>query len=258
MKHLFNSTKCLSQEQLENYLNDNISREEQFRIENHLLDCELCAAAVEGFSQMSMQTEDLDFLKNFSSELEGKIPVQKEAIVRDLKPRRSARLRSIAAAAAMLLLPISIFLYQLNSDISVGIGTDDFIVSNDTRGIKESAAKDADLKNALDNFEEKYFEASVPQFEAYLERAPEDAEAMLYAGIASLESELYQKADDLLTTVRINEERLFEDATWYLILTKIKVSKTAEAVNLLDELLKKNKEGFYAKEARNLLKKIKK
>lgn len=258
MKHLFNTMNCLDKEQMEGYLKGTQSREERFRIENHLLDCELCSAAIEGFEQMGYLEEDADFLNTFHQELEAK---KGDATVRQLQPNRDRFLwRRIAAAVLVLMIPFSSYMYW-NSQ-STNRMTDGYFsnleINDNFRGIDAIKGGDTDLDNAVASYKAKQYATSIPQFEAYLERQPEDAEAILYAGIACLESGQLQKADDYLTTVRINSERLFEDSTWYLVLAKIKSAKTAEAIQLLEELIKKNETGFYAEQARQLLFQLKK
>lgn len=258
MKHLFNTTTCPTKEQLEGYLHGNDSQEARFRIENHLLDCELCSTAVEGYTAMGYTAEDAAFLNSFTADL---VKKKEEAIVKPLKSNRDRFLwRRIAAAVLVLAIPLSSYLYW--QDTETDRLTQEYFeilaINSEFRGVENLEGIDADLNHAVANYKKKNFEASIPQFETYLEREPENVQAILYTGIACLESGQIQKADDLLTTVRINSERLFEDSTWYLVLAKIKADKTDDAIELLEELVKKNELGFYAEKAKKLLEELKK
>ncbi len=263
MEHLFNHTPCLSPKEVASYLNGEMDAADRSRVENHLLDCDLCTTAVEGYAEVDgLNQADLSFLETYNKTLDEKMePKLDEAIVRTLEPRPTRFLFSrIAAAVLILMIPFSTYMYWSNtqSDRLYGQYFASMDVNNEFRGLEEMASLDTDLKNALDNYKQRQYEACIPQFEAYLERTPENSEAILYAGIASLETGYYQKADDFLTTVRINSERFFQDATWYLVLTKVKSSQKDEAVDLLEDLLKKNDAGFYAEKARALLKELRK
>ncbi len=50
---IFGSTNCLSQEQLLKYNSNALSQKEKHRVEKHLVECELCSDALEGFSDVS-------------------------------------------------------------------------------------------------------------------------------------------------------------------------------------------------------------
>ncbi|MCH2083826.1 MAG: hypothetical protein MK226_15635 [Saprospiraceae bacterium] len=45
--------KCLSKEELEKYFNGNLPKQQILRVENHLLECELCSTSVEGMAYLS-------------------------------------------------------------------------------------------------------------------------------------------------------------------------------------------------------------
>lgn len=47
---IFGSTSCLSEEQLLKYGNDTLSQKEKHKVEKHLVECELCTDALEGFA----------------------------------------------------------------------------------------------------------------------------------------------------------------------------------------------------------------
>ena len=62
---VFQSTECLSQEEIRLYLKGELNEAARYRIENHLLDCPLCSDAVEGFaSEYNFdENRELDELK---------------------------------------------------------------------------------------------------------------------------------------------------------------------------------------------------
>ena len=60
MEKLFSSSKCLGQDEIQKYLKEQLTNQERFRVENHLLDCPLCTDAVEGFANGYNFDEDIE------------------------------------------------------------------------------------------------------------------------------------------------------------------------------------------------------
>jgi predicted anti-sigma-YlaC factor YlaD len=50
--HIFDEGKCLTQQQLLDYLNDNMSAAEKHYVEEHLSGCEFCSEALEGLTNI--------------------------------------------------------------------------------------------------------------------------------------------------------------------------------------------------------------
>ena len=48
--HIFSNTTCISKETMLKYINKQLSKEELHQVETHMLDCELCTDAYEGFA----------------------------------------------------------------------------------------------------------------------------------------------------------------------------------------------------------------
>lgn len=256
MKHLFNTTNHLSKRQIQDYLNENLNPEERFQVENHLLDSPLAAAAVEGYEKMGFTEEDMLFLEKFKAETEA--PAKAQTIVKQLEPRNNRFvLRRIAAAVALLLIPLSMFLFNSNPSMDelYQENFEAYTLNKDFRGEQNETTTSETLQKVLDQYQNSNYAASIPLFETYLSQV-ENSEMRLGAAVANLETGNYQKATNLLMAVRQNDERHFENATWYLILTKLKTEQKAEAIDLLEDLLKKNPKGYYTTKAKSLLKKL--
>lgn len=248
VKELFQNQECLTAKQVQTYLQNKMEATEVHQVESHMLDCPLCAAAVEGLEASSFTVEDQERLQKLESTF---LSPKKETPVRKLNTNRFL-LNRIAASILFLLIPMAAFLYWNNTTLSRSYSAHYEALSydNSTRGALSSKA-DPMLKNAMESYSNKHYEASVEQFEKYFEKENENAQAKLYAGIAALESGYYTKAEDFLATVRINNERYFDEATWYLAMTHLKQENKAETLVLLDELLQDEK-GFYYQKASNL------
>jgi hypothetical protein len=56
---MFTETKCLSFEELSLYAKGGLAAKEKHRIEEHLIDCELCSAAVSGYAAVPVTASDI-------------------------------------------------------------------------------------------------------------------------------------------------------------------------------------------------------
>lgn len=54
---IFSSTTCLSENDLRGYAENSLSEQDKLRVEKHLVDCELCSDALEGYSLMNNPAE---------------------------------------------------------------------------------------------------------------------------------------------------------------------------------------------------------
>ena len=115
---------------------------------------------------------------------------------------------------------------------------------NQTRG----SASNTDYAKAVQNYNQGLYQAAVPTFDSLLSKAEEDNQIRLYKGIAHLEMNQYAEADKELSTVRINSDLYFEEASWYLALLHIKLDKIQEAHAFLDEIIEL-KNSFYHEKA---------
>lgn len=249
MKDLFTTTKCLSRQQIQDYLAGTLDEDRVFAVENHLLDCELCAAAVEGFAA------SYDFEKDQELDaLAQRFPNETKAREAQLQPlRRNYRwLNRIAAAAAVLLLPLAAWLYwnaqaedRLFAQYFQSYQSDYLAL----RGNEEEVPPL--LQQAMSSYQQKEYLSSIPLFESYLEQAPENTVAIFHAGIASLEAGQTTKAIQYLEIVRINDNDYYEDASWYLALAYLRLDRKTAVLNILNDL-DKIPNGYYRQQVKKL------
>lgn len=245
MKALFTSGNCLSRQEVKNYLQDRLSNESRFRIENHLLDCPMCNTAVGGYAQTYNFNVDRH-LENLEEALSiPAIPANEHKIV---------KLWQLAAAVLIFLIPTAVFLYWNNSqnDRLFASYFESFESNMVTRGEQSPARYPPLLQGAMDSYQKKSYAQSIPQFYAFLETDPENTAAQFMLALASIELQEHNEAINLLEIVRLNDEKYFEDATWYLILAHLKMNSIEDAKVLLSDLLQQ-KQGFYYQKARDLL-----
>jgi len=255
-KNIFNNRDCLTAKELQDYLQDKIEAKKLHDIECHLLDCPLCATAVEGFEEHSFTSQDEAIIQRLEAKIntepvpEGNIKPLEKTTPKILTMNR------IAAAILLLIIPVAGMLYWNNTsqDRMFSQNFETLTFDKTTRGAT-FANENPLLKNAMESYNAGHYKASVSQFENYFELNEENAEAMLYAGIAALEANYHQKAEDFLSTVRINSERYYDEATWYLAMTALKRGENAETLSLLDELLD-DETGYYFQKATDLKKSL--
>ncbi len=249
MKDLFTASPHLSPEKIRDYLAAQLDDQERFEVENHLLDCELCNAAVEGFSEFPAELEAPKI-----EALAKRFPPQEMAKEAQLSPlRRSYTWRNrLAIAAAVLLLPLAAWWYwqAQNSDPFFSQFYQSY--QSDFLAVR-SPENPADplLKEGILQYQNQNYSASLPLLESYLEEEPEQSVAAFHAGMASIELGETRQAIAYLERVRLNDPQYYEDATWYLILAHLKLQEKEEAQALLDDLLKID-QGFYEAKAQQI------
>ncbi|MCB0642395.1 MAG: tetratricopeptide repeat protein [Phaeodactylibacter sp.] len=247
MKPLFQNHECLSEQDIRDYLNEKLTDERRFYMENHLLDCPLCSDAVEGYEWMEV-----------TPVLSTNTPDVQPVKVIDFQ--RSFWMR---AAAALALLLVALFgMYQLK-------GTDDQQLFADSYASYESdlsvlvRGTDAqpkppvqpDLEAAALAYEQQDFEASIVAFEKYLENDPDNQLVRFHLGVAQLEVNQLEHAIDNLSRVLEYSKTYQREAGWYLGLALLKNGKRAKATEVMEALIALGP-GRYYEEAKRLHNKL--
>ncbi len=248
-KLVFQPTNCLSQAEIRQYLIGDIDENSRYRVENHLLDCPLCAEALEGFSQES------------SLDPEKEIEDLKSAVIRKSKSNTQPlsaifwTMNRIAAVLLFLVISAAVIIYW-NAQSSEKTFLADFQSSKDlieiVRGGEDSAAE---YNEGIELYRNEYYQESLFFFENLLEVQPENSTAHYFSGLSAMKLGEMEKAIENLTYARINSEKHYEAATWHLALANLGLEKIEETKALITDLLK-IEGGFYSEKAENLLKQI--
>lgn|GEM_PF-1632254 len=211
---------CLSKGDIKQYLQHSMTAQARFELENHLLDCALCNAAVEGY---------VDHPEEIRKAEGSSLGIRKWLSV-------------AASIAVVLLVGVASVKYYRADQPSRTFAKFYEKPSWDyqTRGASASSVN----IQAVDNFNNGRYQAAIPVFDSLLILNEEDNQMRLYKGIAHLELAQSEQAADALTTVRINSDIYFEEATWYLALLNIKINNNTEAIDYLDDLIMSS-DGFY-------------
>lgn len=250
MNSIFTTSNCLSRQQITDYLTEQADRATVRQIENHILDCPLCANAVDGFAQQTdvtatiQQTNHLDY-------------ADRTATVRWLRPLKAVA--SIAALVAIVIggwwmfsqpTPDQLFAQHFTTyenDVTLSLR------SNDQPA--EYAVEINPLKAALVAYDARAFAQSIALLEKRLAERPQDGTAAFYLGLSYLETNALEKAVEYLGKAKSNATRYQDAATWYLALAQLKLENLDVSKSLLQELQRAEDE-FYVKRATALLDKF--
>ena len=248
---VFQSTKCLSEDDIRLYLNGNLDESSRYRIENHLIDCPLCSEAVEGYAS-SLNFDQTEELKEIKNAVDTKIATS-QAKSRNL----FQSLNKIAAAILLLVVSTAAIFYwsaqKTENDYLAEIQSSTNL-SESVRG-NDDLSGDEQTMEGVNIFRNGDYQESLFFFENVLESQPENTAARYYAGLSALNIGELNKAIENLTYARFNEETYYEDATWNLILANLRAGNKKEAKDLIADLLK-IEGGFYSIKAEKLLKEI--
>lgn len=104
---IYNSSECIPEQTMFNYIDKKLSPKEEHEVEKHLIDCELCSDALEGLSATTNRTRITTINNEVDHRLSHSLQKKEAKIV-------SFNIKTVFAIAASVLLLIgSIFLFNL-------------------------------------------------------------------------------------------------------------------------------------------------
>lgn len=114
--------------------------------------------------------------------------------------------------------------------------------------ITKGAATKVDLREMQDLFNAKSYTKALPLIEQYLSDNPQDLDVLLAKGIALLETEQYQKADNCFSDIKAMNPRV-KKYLWYSAISLLNQDKTSEATTILTEIVDKKLYNYEAAQA---------
>jgi tetratricopeptide (TPR) repeat protein len=254
MKILSASRPCLTFEEIQEYLQGNLPPNKRLEIEDFLLECSLCAEAVEGYrnsGSLKDEKRSLDKLQAKVAKMADEQPAHTPAFARVILPW-------LPYAAAILILGIlstSVFLYRkatfnerLFADYRSDVAEELTITRRGTNNSLENAP-DKEFQSFIDAGN---FEAAATSLEKLITENDENFFYHYSLGLVSLELNDLDEAKSQFATARINDPGLYEDATWQLALAELKSGNMDEARILLTELMQQGS-NFYREKCQKLL-----
>lgn len=121
LKHIFESSTCLTKKQMISYVSGNMTNEEAHAVETHLNSCMLCSDAVDGMLEQQakalqeLPTLNADFLKSNLPDTGKQINLTAASSQqKTIKKNNVQNLwRSVSLAAGLLLLVVSVWYYRM-------------------------------------------------------------------------------------------------------------------------------------------------
>lgn len=228
MKAIFEDSTCLSMQEIKAYHAGTLNQKQQFRIERHLVDCELCNGALEGFANSPDEKKDRAQLKILAQQL---------GATKSNAP--SFYLKQVAAILVLAIIGsafIGYWNYTKSERLFARFYEHPAAVDINLR-TPTAAGQSIQRTEAFVAYQQGDYTRAAALFEAYFKQHQAlDAEAAFYAGITYLQLQDYQIAMDWLNKVRINSPQQYAKATWYLALASLRKKDYASTIQLATAL----------------------
>jgi tetratricopeptide (TPR) repeat protein len=230
------SSPCPNLDQLMEYAEDRLSSRERFRIENHLVDCEFCSEALEGFMISGDRNNIRKDIKALNKEIHRTVTAR--------MTHNPNWLVYYSIAALFLLFFVSIF-YFIDRPPSYGhLYAEYFKPYPNTIPTVRGEESAGSLESAMAEYENEQYKESLSILQYLLKSEPANDTASFYAGISSLCLNDPQTAVVYLQTVASNRKSDFIDqAGWYLGLAFLK-ENNIQAAKICFEKLSSNNGNF--------------
>ncbi len=171
---------------------------------------------------------------------------------------KKAILRSAAVITILVVLGAS-FLITFKNQPPEAIYEKSFTIYN-PGGIVRTAESDnssigIQYRKALDLYNKGEYELAIANLKEYLLSRPEHIEALLIYGIASIQTNNYDVAEESFRKIINDGNNLYIDnARWYLALSLMKSGDSEKAKTELNNIVESN--SIYARKAKQILRKL--
>jgi|GEM_PF-3668191 len=255
MKDIFETSKCLSFDQIKLYVQGKLNSKDQYTVEEHLSDCELCSDALEGFAATTELEQAETFLKETTWPPKEQSINQQPTKVIPLAQKPSLTSNYLKVAAVLIGIIGSLAVFSLlggeNTNYDAAIAASYPIHDQASRNDSLQASNQP-FYQALQRFDQEQFTESIALFSQHLTANPEDKAAIFFQGVALLKSGKTKKAIENLEQVYLDRASGYHlDATWFLALAQLKKGQKARAKSLLMTLSQVG--NYYNKRASDLL-----
>lgn len=230
MNAIFRRRSCLTEREVMQYLRDELSDSQRYEVENHLLDCELCSAAVEGYAGR----QDEGIIEQDVRELKSKVALT-------VRNPYLAWVNRVAAALLLLIFSYAAFRYWGATRperlfIAYFEAAPSTYVTFRSPDSHAALPFPAELDKALEYYNSGAFGLSLPHFSNYLSEHPEDKQARFLAANAYLQDGQAEKAAEYFLQLEADGQSLQGQAPWYLALAYLRQGKMAEAGRQLERI----------------------
>lgn len=255
--HIFDETEHLTEAQMQAYLEGGLTPDEVNAIEAHLIDCDLCAGAIEGLIGIDgIELDDIENRINARVDELAAAPVEEETAkviefsgrtqaepAAAIPARRSPFRWMGIAASIMLLAVVGFWMFSPKAGFDPDLqGGANYLSSTRRGGDGNGLSKALALYRS-----EKYDDAA----QMLQNEQTEDGRYLL--GLSYLGADQPNKAVEVLEGLDSTQKQ--EPVEWYLAYAYLKNGQKDKAVALL-ESIKDKPEGDYSQRATDFLKQI--
>jgi tetratricopeptide (TPR) repeat protein len=234
------------------YLCGNLDSKTLLRVEHHLLDCELCSDAVDGFNEFDL-THTSSHLPNTFAELTSEKKNEKRPVA-SIRPITRNLLRVAAIGSIALVSYLTFFrgpsLDQLYSKYYSVYQADIPVSSRGT----EQTDLNLEFEQGIIEYNKGDFQKSLDFFQNALYDEGKDPVISFFAGLACMEIKQFEKAIGYLNITKEADSLYSTKATWYIALSYLKLGEIEKASEQLDELIEEG--SFKVVEAQRLKSKL--
>jgi len=247
-------------EEIDQYLNDELSEMELASFETELVNNPDLAAELEFYKDIDTAAQENDIMG-----LRARLETISNEVVREKRKERSfaampASRLAIATIAASLMLILSIagIISRSNRGASDTELYSQYYEAYQATGIFRSgdANLDTKLTQALHKFNSEDYEAALDLFSEVLQQDSNNPVGNFYSGVAYQETGRFNQAIESYQTVVKDKDNLFvEQAEWYIGLCYLQTDNRKKAYKQFKKIAQS--ESFYQEKATAVLRKIK-
>ena len=229
----FSQKSCLTQEQMNDYIEDRITDKERFLIEKHLIDCDLCSEAIEGLRQLSGMAETEACMEILGDRIHTQLSGLKKS-----KPTNKPTWQITYAIAAILILGLASVLTLFNEkSLEQTLFAEYFKPYPNTIRVLRGTETGHLLGKAMYEYEKADYKKAIWSLEKVLESEPGHIPATFYAGICFLTLNQPEMSIDYFQTVINDKENKFlQHALWYQGLAMLKANDPENGKRIFKEI----------------------
>jgi len=228
--NIFESSPCLTLDQLNAYIESKLSEPERFEVEKHLVDCALCSDALEGMALSSDKGKVEQTVKSINKDIRNNFSLRHE---------KKRHRKVYHATAAALLIAIISFLYVLNNRApSTSVYAKFFKPYPNTIPLTRGEASDAlVVKSAMIEYEAGNYKGTLKILQAILDTEGNNIMACFYSGIANLCLDNPKQAIFYFQKVIQGQGDFIEQSEWYLGLAYLKNRDMEKSKTILKKII---------------------
>lgn len=229
MKSFFTKRSCLSRQEIKQYVRGGHTGPQAHRIERHLLECPLCASAVEGY-------ESTGFTEADETALEA---IRQPPFLRRRRMISQRRINWVAAAVLLALGTLALWQYQAATRHQ-RLFAQYFQAAQPTylnfRGASGTSpfAGNPDFKAAAQLYQAGSYAESITFFERSMEAHPQDTQIQYLFANALLGAWKPARAKSILQQLQGRTDEA-QDVSWYLALAHLQKAETDSTVAILKQ-----------------------